>query len=424
MLIRNVHIYDKHASIKQLKHVYVTKNTIKNIFNVEDDISFIEKEIQQQIDAKGEYILMPGLLDTHVHGQGGVDFADVGTLPEDSGVPVITRALARTGLSYVMATLVSLELSALKKSLNKIDAYVKKQEERQTPGVTKIVGVHLEGPFISHTCKGAHAGSALQKNINMTIFKDIINAAPSIKEWKITLAPDLPGALDFISQVKDLEKEGVFVKVFLGHCNPDKNIIEKAIAAGAQGFTHLGNACGEKSARGAEVLEKDIKSHLVQWVLENPEKCPPGVELIVDGAHLSQAFVMLLKKRIGDKIILITDALGPSGLHDGCYHLASVKIRKEKNNFYLINDQAPLILAGSAAPLSFCIQKYAEWLAAHEENEETLIRSLYSAIVTNPRITSLSKGAIAKLSDNENFVLINKQGHLKMSACNGVIYNF
>lgn len=432
MLIKNIYVYS-HAGVKELKHLQITGNGVQKIFGINEDLSLLQ--CKKVLDAKGSYFLMPGMLDTHVHGQGGMDFADLGDASNEVGLEQLVKALGKTGLSYAMATLVSMPIAPLKKSLITLNEFVQKTAQAPVPGWTQIVGVHLEGPFISKTCKGAHAENALQDSISMEKFRDIINVAPQIKHWKVTLAPDLLGAEHFIQQTKALEQEGIFVKVFLGHCNPeDKNVIDLAIKAGACGFTHLGNGCQESCSREQRPLAlNDAKSHLVQWILENPKQCPAGVELIVDGVHLSSSFISLIQNSVQDKIILVTDALGPAGCEDGAYKLGSLPIRKERNSFYLADEHGDFLmkngvlpsgekgcvkmLAGSAAPLSLCVQNYFESMP--NEPLERRMDALYKAIITNPRHSSLSVEAIKNLPDQNNFSIFNSKGSLVLSSCNG-----
>ncbi|MCE0722865.1 N-acetylglucosamine-6-phosphate deacetylase [Legionella resiliens] len=434
MLIKNIYVYN-HAGIKELKHVQITEDGARIIFNIDADLSSFQED--KIIDSKGCYFFMPGMLDSHVHGQGGIDFADLGNEISDEGLDRIVKALGNTGLSYALATLVSMPIPALKKSLIKINDFIHKQEQNPTPGDTQLLGVHLEGPFISKSCKGAHAEDALQNSICMEQFRDIIDVAPHIKHWKITIAPDLLGAEDFIRQTKSLEQEGIFVTVFIGHCNPDdKEILSRAIAAGARGFTHLGNGCQESCSRETRPLTlSDPKSHVVQWILENPEHCPPGVELITDGVHLSPSFISLIHNAVKNKIILVTDALGPTGCQDGAYKLGSLDIRKEHNSFYLADKEGNFLmkegslpsgekssvktLAGSAASLSFCAQKYFE--SMYGEPIESRMDFIYAALITNPRMTSLSRETLQNLPDNKNFSIFNNNGQLILSSCNGKV---
>ena len=429
MILRNVFVFEDNKRI--LKNIYITPEGCSVYFSINEDLSSYHSK--NTFDAKAKYTLMPGLLDAHVHGHGGYDFADVGHAPHT--IPLIMQALGQTGLSYAMATLISLDLKTLENSLLAIDDYVQAQEENIESSSAKIVGVHLEGPFIAKNCKGAHAEEHLQEKISMELFTKIISVAPNINNWKLTLAPDLPGAEQFIKDVKKLESKNIFVNVSLGHSNPaDKSVIGKAIAAGAIGFTHLGNACGETCCREARRLDRhDPKSQLVQWVLENPQKCPAGVELFIDGVHLSKSFVRLLKDTLGDKLVLITDALGPSGCDDGLYESGKLFIRKNGNTFYLADanghfkmkemqlpdgsTQKEKILAGSGVSLVNCIQQYAEWLSDIEQEQK--MQSIYAAVITNPRQSSLSADAIVNLPDKKNFVLIDEEGKLVLSLCHG-----
>ncbi|CDZ76291.1 N-acetylglucosamine-6-phosphate deacetylase [Legionella massiliensis] len=426
MLIKNIYVYEGENSEPQLRNVAIIASQSWKILRTEAEWAEAELADPEQLDANGCYTLMPGMLDAHVHGQGGIDFSAINS-PDD--LAAICLALGATGLSYAMATFVSLPIPLLKEKLSLLNEYLKREG---LTGATLLTGVHLEGPFISKDCKGAHDPNVLQDSISIDVFRDIISAAPEIKEWKVTLAPELPGAIDFIKASKKLEEEGISVKVFLGHCNPDNlELITEAIAAGAVGFTHLGNACRETGSRKTDICTtKAVDSVLVRWVLQNPGRCPPGVELIVDGAHLSQSFVSLIFSAVPEKIVVVTDDLGAAGLPDGLYMLASLPVCKEQNSFYRVDEEGHFemkagahgperVLAGSAAPLSYCAEKFAEWIGPYAEKQNELMRFIYSGIVKNPRISSLSARAIANLPDEQNFVIFNKQGQLALSMCQG-----
>jgi N-acetylglucosamine-6-phosphate deacetylase len=409
MLIRHVQVWDKNNRVFQVKNIIISPNGQYQIVSATQNLPTEEGSF----DLDGKFILLPGLLDTHVHGFGGFDFSAIGDSPDK--LPVILDALAKTGLSFAMATFVSLPLPNLMQCLKVLDSYVQKESQKPTFGRTQIVGVHLEGPFISKSCHGAHDPKTLHESISLAQFKQIIANAPHIKEWKITLAPDLEGALGFIKDVKTLESEGISVKVFLGHANPKAELIDQAIELGAAGFTHLGNACQEPSARKSDPLsEKDISSELVKWVIQHPERCPPGVELIVDGIHLSHPFFKLIKDKIGNKLVLVSDALGASGLKDGPYELGSIKVIKQDNAFYIDepNSANHKKLAGSAASFAHCIKTFCGWAEKS---------CLYSAAIENPRTSSLSPRAMPQLSEGNNFALFSQEGELVMSLCQGVL---
>lgn len=448
ILMKNMLVYEALNNTTEVAHVLI-QDGVRTIMHRGVDVSVYEQEVGRCVDVKRQYTLIPeGMLDSHVHGFGGPDFSEVGGHPEK--ISTILNALGETGLSYVSATLVSLKLDTLKKCLQSIEAYLQEDQKPQLIPKAAIVNIHLEGPFISKNCKGAHPLEVLQERIDIQQFKDIISAAPSIKEWKITLAPDLPGAMQFILDAKALELEGISVKVFIGHTNPENMLdIDKAIEMGAAGFTHLGNACQETCCRLVSSLEPTrATSHVVQWVLENPDTCPKGVELIVDGVHLSQTFVSMVHKTIGDKIVLVTDALGPSGLADGTgvtsnsigYALGELPLYKEDMSFYLRNSEGGIslkegalpdgkeglvkALAGSGAPLSFCIKKYSDWVLKHVESPQKRMEMLYKAAIQNPKLSALSHSAITHLPEDKNCVIFDNEGQLAASLCNGIFVTY
>jgi N-acetylglucosamine-6-phosphate deacetylase len=254
----------------------------------------------------------------------------------------------------------------------------------------------------------------------------ILAYAPRINNWKITLAPDLPGAMEFIKRLceEQTKQKPLSIKINIGHSNAPVEFINQSMRLGAAGITHCGNACKEPHCRQANVTKQDITSHLVQWVLNNPQQCPPGIELIVDGHHLSESFVQLIFKTIGHKINLITDALGATGLADGAYTLGTLPIYKKGIIFYVENagiESEPL-LAGSAASLYDCAQRFSRWTDEPGQQNHR-INAIYFASVYNPRISSLSSSLIQALNaDNQNGVLFNDEGKLVLSLCQGKIW--
>lgn len=112
MLIKNIYVYNP-VGIKELKHVLITNRGEQIVFNLDTDLTQLQDA--DIIDAKGGYFLMPGMLDSHVHGQGGIDFADLADEGDDERVEHIVKALGATGLAYALATFVSMPIAPLKK---------------------------------------------------------------------------------------------------------------------------------------------------------------------------------------------------------------------------------------------------------------------------------------------------------------------
>lgn len=310
----------------------------------------------------------------------------------------------------------------LKIALQQLNSHILAETKKSTPGATKIVGVHLEGPFIAANCKGAHDGKILQHAINYDRFMDIISVAPAIKQWKVTLAPELPGAIDFLLELKknkeQLTKNGFSIKVNIGHSNANKTKIKKALAAGAIGFTHLGNACAEECHRVGND-PRQAKSNITQYVIDNIESIPPhGVEIIADGKHLSTAFLKHITTYLGNKLLLVTDALGPTGCEDGIYRFGTLAIVKVGRAFYLANDRNKL--AGSAATLAFCAENFVATACADKTITEKL-DALHNATVFNSRKSSLDDETIQVLAQEsaKNGVLLGPDGKLIFSLVHG-----
>lgn len=364
------------------------------------------------IDCNNNYAILPGLLDSHIHGNLGYDFADR-SLNNDA-LERITESLGRSGVAFCIPTLVSLSLDHLKQNLRIIDEFFAKQMQGIKRGAAQLVGIHLEGPFIAKNCKGAHDENVLQTKIDQHIMIDLIKTAPHIDAWKITLAPELEGAIQFIKDMQTLtqvEDRNVSIKVFIGHTNADTHYLEAAFNAGAVGFTHLGNANCEVAHRSTDhIAHEHLKSNVVKFALDKNNTSSAYIELITDGHHLSKEFVNFVMKDREDKIILITDALGPTGLADGNYQLGTLEIQKKGEVFYLKNSEK---LAGSAATLSTIIKKFSQMIQKEGADLWTI---LYHAAVLNPRNTALPH--YTKLNDQENFVLVDRAGTVVLSVVN------
>lgn len=366
------------------------------------------------IEAEQQYALLPGWFDTHIHGNSGFDFAD--NQLDEKALATISKKLAEAGLAYCLPTFVSLKLTDLKKNLAILDNFIVNQKKLQ--GAAQFLGVHLEGPFIAKNCKGAHDINVLQESVDINMLIDLIRSAPHINFWKITLAPELNGAIQFIKDCQYLVVDGCEknIKIFIGHTNADPQFLAEAIKAGACGFTHLGNAnCEEAHRAKSTIHHEDLKSNVVKFALDEKNiNLPAYFELIADSHHLSKEFVNFALMRREKKAILITDALGPTGLSDGIYQLGSLAIEKKGDIFTLARQEK---LAGSAASFATIVKKFSEMTA---KEGEALWQMLYDATVVNPRKTVLPDNI--ELNDTENFVILDRTGKLMLSVCNGQTY--
>ena len=246
-------------------------------------------------------VLAPGLIDIHIHGGAGHDVMEA----DGAGLASVEQGLLRSGVTAYVPTTVTAPLDRLLSTLNKLGAYV--SHNRSTTGV-RALGIHLEGPFISHAKRGVHPTA------------DLLPPSPALLErfWQashgtiriITIAPELPGAIETIAHARKL---GIVVSV--GHSNADSVETQAAIAAGAAHATHTFNAMRPLDHREPGILGVVLSDDRLT------------ADIIADGIHIAPAVLDLFIKAKGlERAILITDAISASGMPDGNYRLGEMNV--------------------------------------------------------------------------------------------------
>ncbi len=237
--------------------------------------------------------LSPGLVDIHCHGGGGSSFTD--------GVEAARGARAahlRAGTVATVASLVSAPVPALAAQCAELATLVE-------AGV--LAGIHLEGPWLSPGRRGAHDPRALAVPTPADV-ETLVSAARGTLRM-VTLAPELPGAVDAVRQ---LVANGVAVAI--GHSDADEGEARRAIDAGASVATHLFNAMRPLSHRSPGIIGACLAS---------PEVT---VELIADGVHLAPTVTALAARSALGGFALVTDAIAAAGQGDGSYVLGGLDV--------------------------------------------------------------------------------------------------
>src|ERR1051326_5438324 len=246
-----------------------------------------------------EHTMAPGFVDIHIHGAGARDVMDA----TPDALKVVTETVARHGTTTLLATTVSAPLDTTCKSLQGIAAYIQSAENRNTALRAEIVGVHLEGPFLSHVRRGVHPPESLIAPTRPA-FSRLLEAAQGFVRI-LTIAPELPGALEVIAAAS-----AAGFTVALGHTDATFAEAHTAIERGARHGVHVFNAMRPFSHRETGVLGA---------VLTDPRVT---AEVIADGVHVDDpAIQLLLAAKGGDATILVSDGTAATGMPDGTYML-------------------------------------------------------------------------------------------------------
>lgn len=334
-------------------------------------------------------IIGPGLIDTHVHGGGGLDVMD----GHPDALRGLARYLARTGTTGFLATTMSAEAELLEKVL----AAITHAAIHPARNEAALLGVHMEGPFLHPRRCGAQNRDAL-RHPDIQEMRRYLRQAPI---RVVTMAPELPGAHEL----------GAFLRAHrvipsMGHTDSD---YEGARAAFGQGFhhvTHLFNGMPPLHHRDPGPAAAALFAPNVL------------LELICDGIHVHRDWIRWLHTLAADRIILVTDAMRAAGLADGTYDLGGQPVVVQEG----IVRTGEGRLAGSTLTLLQAVKNYrtftgADWPEAFRAASLAPAKMLGLA----DRKGSLAEGKDADIivfRDARELVLTIREGHIAWSAEN------
>ncbi|GAB2987186.1 N-acetylglucosamine-6-phosphate deacetylase [Actinotalea caeni] len=256
----------------------------------------------------GGRLVVPGLIDLHLHGAAGRSFEEVappGAPEDDDGaVPSILRHLARAGVTATAASLVSDDVEAMARRAEALAAW----RERPVPDGAELLGAHLEGPFLAHAQCGAH-DPALLRAPEPDAVERLARARPAM----VTLAPELPGA---VAAVQRLVAAGAVVAA--GHSEAGPEELAAAEAAGLSHVTHLWSGQSSVTRSGPWRLPGLLEASLASSTLT--------AEVIADGRHLPAELLEIARRCLGDRLVVVSDATAGAGMPEGwTYELATVR---------------------------------------------------------------------------------------------------
>lgn len=326
--------------------------------------------------------LIPGLIDLHIHGAHGKDVMDA----DEEALHVISQALAAEGVTGFLATTMTAHAEQIERVLKTIVAATP-----HLPGAA-LLGVHLEGPFIAEHKAGAQLIDAIRLPD-----RDLMEHWQSVAQQMIklvTLAPELSGALEFISALHNMN-----IIASIGHTNATYEETVAAIAAGCTQATHLFNAM-----RGIHQREPGAATALLLSDKIN-------AELIVDGLHLHPAIVELaLQVKGKERLLLVTDAMRAKCMGNGQYELGGQTVFVTDDKVFLADGT----LAGSVLRMPQAIKNMVEF------SKCTLAEAVLMASYNPARVLGLSeqKGliAIGKVAD---LVVLDAQLNVMLTMRDG-----
>jgi N-acetylglucosamine-6-phosphate deacetylase len=330
-----------------------------------------------------QQILVPGFIDVHIHGGGGRDVME-GTR---EAVEVISAVLAKHGTTSFLATTVTASPIA---TIRAVESLGKLMAEG-TPGA-KILGVHLEGPFISEKKRGVHPLEHIRKP-SIRIFDELLKISGNHIKL-ITLAPEVEGGLELVQNARS---KGVLVSI--GHSNATFQEAMLAINAGASHATHTYNAMREFNHRDPGILGAVLTDTRV-WA-----------EVIADGAHVDPAAANILLKCKGVRnILLITDAISAADMPDGQYQLGSFVVKVSQGICRSPEGQ----LAGSTLTQDRALRNMIRWSGL------SLEEAIYMTTQNPARAIGVAgqKGTVQAGYDAD-LVLLNEDLSVHQTICEG-----
>jgi N-acetylglucosamine-6-phosphate deacetylase len=335
--------------------------------------------------------LAPAFLDVHIHGAAGHDVMEA--TPE--ALAAVGHFLASRGTGNFLATTVTAPLDPTLRSLEGLAKRIEDAKANDWQGA-KPLGIHLEGPFLSHAKRGAHPPKHLLAP-NIATFDRFFEAAEG-KIRLMTLAPELPSASELAAHAT---ARGVRVSV--GHSNATAEETNTAIAAGACSATHTFNAMRALDHREPGILGTVLTADSLY------------AELICDGIHVHPSLVPLWwRAKGGKRAILVTDAMSATGMPDGEYMLGEFAVQVADGR--ATSKDSPGVLAGSVLTLDRALKNFVAFTGVSVEEALPLL-------TRNPAaMTGFADNAgTVRVGDAADFVAVGDDGALVTSIIGGQV---
>jgi N-acetylglucosamine-6-phosphate deacetylase len=325
--------------------------------------------------ANGKGIASPGFVDLQVNGFAGVDFFSA----DADGYRRAGAALLECGVTAYQPTFITSPEEDLTAALGEIP---------RNGAAPRILGAHLEGPFIAPERLGTHPAES-RRDPDLELLRRLLDAGPVSH---VTLAPELPGAFELVDLLR-----GRGVTVSCGHSNATAEQAREAFARGAKTVTHIFNAMRPFAARepglaGAALVSTDVV-----------------VQVILDGVHLADDTARLVWQAAAGRVAIVTDAIAAARAGDGSYTLAGVDFEVENG----VARRADRVLAGSTVCMIDAVRNLVA-LGAPLAGALAAASTVPARIAGRPELGTLEPGSVADivvLDDRLEIVRVLVGGH-------------
>ncbi|HLR52099.1 MAG TPA: N-acetylglucosamine-6-phosphate deacetylase [Candidatus Avamphibacillus sp.] len=380
LYIKHVNVFQENNVIEN-GNVLIENGKIKEIYQAGEQPESFPASFKI---IEGDHLnLIPGFIDGHIHGAAGADVMDA----TEEAIDIMAGVLPKEGTTSFLATTITQSIENTERALKNIAQYKNKA------GFADVIGVHLEGPFIEKSKKGAQPEEYILKP-DIDLFRKWQElSGNNIKT--ITMAPEHDEDGSFINS---LAKSGVNVSA--GHTDVDFEEMKKAVSHGVRQLTHLCNAMNG-------IHHRDIGAVGAAFQLEELR-----AELIADGIHVSPEMMQLIYDNMGSgRLILITDAMRAKCLEPGDYELGGQPV-------IVTEDRAVLESGSLAGSILKLVDGAKNMLLLNEVSLHDVIKM--ASINPAKQLNVYDrKGSIAKGKDAD-LLLVDDKLNIHSTICRGV----
>jgi N-acetylglucosamine-6-phosphate deacetylase len=353
-----------------------------------------QKEIPQNatvVDLTKDFagaILAPGFVDIHMHGGAGLDV--MRATPAE--LPHLNKFLTTHGVTGYFPTTVAAPLDQTCRALERLADVIAAAAASSgcDAAQARPLGIHLEGPFLSHKRRGVHPAEYLVEP-TLEIFERLWQAAHG-QVRMMTIAPELPGALEVIAEAARRK-----VCVSIGHSDAELDAARAGVRAGARHATHTFNAMRPLDHRDPGILGEVLTDRQI------------SADIIADGIHVAPEVVQLFLQAKGvERAVLITDATAAAGMPDGTYQLGPIQVEVKDGRCTMDGK-----LAGSVLTMDLAVRnvtRFAGWSLQH---------AVRAATMNATRAVGLAQHGTLTPGAEANLVVLNPAGEVRQTFVRG-----